>query len=147
MQAMSMSGFGIVAMTSAAAQQEDFFSKQKPLILCLDSRNQIAYQLTFDTIEHGMKTLGQMMRRYFDRFNGSYHYGSAETIEHDTFHRPFTVMTDAATGKAYLNNRERLPDLVNRLKNEYLNLRKRYAGASSILTAKDAWVVRLKRSK
>ena len=73
-------------------------------------------------------------------------------IEHDTFLRPYSVTMDAATGRgyickidrnAYFNNRKRFKSLVDQLEREYEALRKRYAGAASTLTAREAWERRL----
>jgi galactofuranosylgalactofuranosylrhamnosyl-N-acetylglucosaminyl-diphospho-decaprenol beta-1,5/1,6-galactofuranosyltransferase len=69
-------------------------------------------------------------------------------IEHDTFLRPYSVTLDPATRrgyvckidrKSYFENRKQFLVLAARLEREYEALRKRYGGASSTMTSKDAW--------
>ncbi|WP_075292767.1 glycosyltransferase [Pararhizobium arenae] len=232
--------FDIITMPGVASHQEDFFTKQSPLTLYLDMRYHIVHHLTFDDLEIGKRNIRKMAERYFNRFNNSYHYESAQAvnlaiedvlagdafweqnvdmaekrkkiagmtirekvqdgvsiditrltkhsprrnkgpwmsfwrsvtfnghilpeklfykravlypldvraIEHDTFLRPYSVTLDPSTGKGYtckidkklyFENRKQFLALAKRLESEYENLRKRYTGASSTMTAKDAW--------
>ncbi|CEP36876.1 Putative uncharacterized protein [Halomonas sp. R57-5] len=72
--------FDIITMPGVVAIQEDFFTKQTPLTLYLDMRYHLVHHLTFENIEIGQKSLSRLMSKFFNRFNNSYHYESADAI-------------------------------------------------------------------
>ena len=72
--------FNIINAPGIVSHQEDFFAKQSPLTVYLDMRYHLVAHLTFPHLELGKKDLKKMMRSYFDRFNDSYHYESAQAL-------------------------------------------------------------------
>lgn len=88
--------FDIITMPGVVSHQEDFFSKQSPLTLYLDMRYHIVHHLTFGDIELGRRKLRKMIARYFDRFNNTYHYESAQAVN--------LAIEDVLAGDAFWEN-------------------------------------------
>ncbi|WP_319568281.1 glycosyltransferase family 2 protein [Cohaesibacter marisflavi] len=72
--------FNIITMPGVVSIQEDFEVKQTPLINYLDARYHLIQHLTFPMLRHSFWSDFMMIWRYFDRYNSSYHYESAEAI-------------------------------------------------------------------
>ena len=72
--------FHIMTMPGVVSIQEDFEVKQTPLINYLDARYHLVQHLTHKVVRHSFWSDFAMIWRYFNRYNSSYHYESAEAI-------------------------------------------------------------------
>ncbi|WP_321447019.1 hypothetical protein [uncultured Cohaesibacter sp.] len=72
--------FHITTVPGVVSMQEDFSAKQSPQTIYLDLRNHLVQHLTFPMLRHSFWSDLSMLWRFFDRYNASYHYDSAEAI-------------------------------------------------------------------
>ncbi|OKL42286.1 hypothetical protein A3843_00940 [Pseudovibrio exalbescens] len=72
--------FEIIGITGVVSHQECFSVKQTPLTVYLDMRYHLLHHLIFHRLNGRNIKNVYMMWRYFNRFNASYHYETAEAI-------------------------------------------------------------------
>ena len=72
--------FHIRTLPGVVSMQEDFANKQSPLTIYLDLRNHLVQHLTFQPLRRSFWSDFTMLWRFFNRYNSSYHYESAEAI-------------------------------------------------------------------
>ncbi|NIJ15457.1 glycosyltransferase family 2 protein [Sphingobium vermicomposti] len=108
--------FNILNVPGIASHQDDFFAKQSPMTVYLDMRYHLAAHLMFERLELDRPGIKAMMRSYFDRFNDSYHYESAEAL--------LMAMDDVMEGERFwegnLDMAQRRSDLSRLTVNEKL---------------------------
>lgn len=103
--------FVIARINGVGIWQEDFKTKESPLTLYMDIRSHILHHMALENINRGPWQILKMVWKFFNRFNLSYQYDTANAIA--------SSFLDMQAGPKYWTDNLDMANIREKIKNNY----------------------------
>ncbi|MBQ9405796.1 MAG: glycosyltransferase, partial [Desulfovibrio sp.] len=104
--------FSMMSLNGVGIWQEDFKCKESPMTLYLDIRSHVIHHILLKNLDHSRRTILQMVWRFFNKYNKSYQYDTANAIA-TSFH-------DVLTGINYWLKNMDMSKIRNNFSKKYI---------------------------